>query len=292
MKPFTSLPRRSFLAHSGAALLAATSLRHVVAGQPKKQTLRVIAYNVYECTGWPKEREIGKKATALGQMPARFANELALYEPDIINFSESPREEVVKQIAERLKMNYVRFPGGGKWPGTLLSRYEIVDAKDAPVVGGERPKELFTRHWGQATVKAPGGDLIVHSAHLHPSDDKLRVREIELMLAAMKDDMKAGRSMLLMGDLNHTPTPPEYKMWTDAGWIDTFAKAGQGEGLTIKSDTPDRRIDFVMAAGPIAGHVLESRPLFEGAFRVNNDDQQGFALSDHLPQLAVFELGT
>ena len=34
--------------------------------------------------------------------------------------------------------------------------------------------------------------------------------------------------------------------------------------------------------------VLESRPLFEGAFRVNVDDEGAFALSDHLPQLAVF----
>jgi endonuclease/exonuclease/phosphatase family metal-dependent hydrolase len=222
-------------------------------------------------------------------MPDRFANELALYEPDIINFSESPSEDVIKQIAERLSMNYVRFPSGGKWPGTLLSRFEIAEPKNAPVVGGERPKDLFTRHWGRAKVKSPGGDLIVHSAHLHPSDQKVRVREIEAMLASMKDDLEAGRSMLLMGDLNHAPTPPEYTMWTDVGWIDTFAKVGEGKGLTIKSDSPQYRIDYVMATGPIAERVTESKPLFEGAFRVNNDDSESFALSDHLPQLAVFE---
>jgi len=36
--------------------------------------------------------------------------------------------------------------------------------------------------------------------------------------------------------------------------------------------------------------VTESRPLFEGAFRLNIDDEESFALSDHLPQLAVFQL--
>ena len=288
-----SLSRRSFVAQTGTIFLGATCLKAAFAEEQKRQTLRVITYNVYECTGWPKDRALGKKATKLGQMPDRFANELALYEPDIINFSESPSEEVVKQISERLRMRYVRFPSGGKWPGTLFSRYEISDSTNAPTIGGERPKELFTRHWGKATVKLPSGDpLIVHSAHLHPSEEPdTRLREIPAMLESMKGDLAAGRSMLLIGDLNHTPDTKEYKHWTDAGWIDTFAKVGEGKGVTFMADELDRRIDYVMAAGPIARQVVESRPLFEGAFRVNAADPQAFALSDHLPQLAVFQLG-
>ena len=109
------------------------------------------------------------------------------------------------------------------------------------------------------------------------------------MVESMKPDLEAERSMLLIGDLNHGPDTDEYKLWIDAGWIDTFAKAGIGEGPTIKSDIPKRRIDYVLAAGPIAERVIESRPLFEGAFRLNIDDRDSFALSDHLPQLAVFQ---
>ena len=284
------LSRRHFLAQTGTAILAATSFNVAFAEEPKKQRRRVIAYNVYECTGWPKDRALGKKATALGQMPDRFANELALYEPDIINFSESPGEDVVKQIAKRLGMNYVRFPSGGKWPGTLLSRFEIVESKNAPVTAGEWPNALFTRHWGQATVKLPSGELlIVHSAHLHPSQEPdTRLREIPAMLNSMRRDLDAGRSMLLMGDLNHTPDTKEYKLWIDAGWSDTFAKIGEGEGVTFMADGLNRRIDYVMAAGPITKQIFESRPLFEGAFRTNAADPVSFALSDHLPQLAVF----
>jgi hypothetical protein len=91
--------------------------------------------------------------------------------------------------------------------------------------------------------------------------------------------------------LNHAPDTEEYKLWMDAGWIDTFAKVGKGEGLTIKADTPYKRIDYVMAAGPIAKRIVESRPLFQGAFRLNVSDPQAFALSDHLPQLAVSAAG-
>lgn len=225
-------------------------------------------------------------------MPKRLADELALYEPDIINFSESPEESVVKEIAERLGMTYVYFASGLNWPGAMLTRFEIVGAKNCPVVGGERPVDLFTRHRGMAEVRLPSGQtIIVHSAHLRPgAEPQIRQREISLMLRSMKADLEAGKSMLLIGDLNHSPEQPEYEMWKKVGWVDTFAEVGKGSGATIKADLPKWRIDYVWAAGPIAKHVVESRPLYQGAFRLNIADQQSFALSDHLPQLAVFEL--
>ncbi len=249
----------------------------------------MIAYNVYGCKGWPENRPLAKKAVKKGQMAKRLAMELALYDPDIINFSESPSEAVTKEVAKLLGMHHVRFPSGGNWPGTLLSKFEITESKNVPL-GYDRPKELFTRHWGRATIKLPSGEsLIVHSAHLHPSPDPtIRLKEIKAMLAAMKVDLKAGRSMLLIGDLNHNPDTEEYKLWTDAGWTDTFAKVGKGQGLTIKADMPKYRIDYIMATGPVAKQVTESRPLFEGAFRLNIADKGSFALSDHLPQFAVF----
>jgi endonuclease/exonuclease/phosphatase family metal-dependent hydrolase len=106
----------------------------------------------------------------------------------------------------------------------------------------------------------------------------------------MKADLEAGQPMLLIGDLDHSPEQPEYEMWKKVGRVDTFAEVGKGNGATIKADVPKWRIDYVWAAGPIAKHVAESRPLYQGAFRLNIADQQSFALSDHLPQLAVFEM--
>lgn len=232
------------------------------------------------------------QAAQSGQIPVRLAHELALYKPDIINFSESPEEDVVKQIADQLGMEYVFFPSGQNWPGALLTRFEIVGSKNCPVVGGQRPKELFTRHWGMAKVRLPNGQiLIVHSAHLRPgAEPEIRQREISEMLRSMRIDLEAERAMLLIGDLNHSPEQPEYKMWQEAGWVDTFAQVGIGTGATIKADLPKWRIDYVWAAGPIAEQIVESRPLYQGAFRLNISDQQSFALSDHLPQLAVFEM--
>jgi endonuclease/exonuclease/phosphatase family metal-dependent hydrolase len=107
----------------------------------------------------------------------------------------------------------------------------------------------------------------------------------------MAADMEANRSMLLLGDLNHTPEAQEYRMWQEAGWIDTFTAAGTGQGPTIPANMPTRRIDYIFARGPIAERIIESRRLYEGAFRLDNHDPHGFALSDHLPHLAVFSHG-
>jgi endonuclease/exonuclease/phosphatase family metal-dependent hydrolase len=291
--------RREFCALAGAAVILPrwqdavgnTAEDRIQRAAPDTM-LRVIAYNVFAGTGWPANRPLAQKAVARGQMATRLASELALYEPDIISFSESPDETVVGKIAELLQMQHVRFPGGGQWPGTLFSRLPIVDSENVPLQG-ERPPELFTRHWGRATVTLPDGDpLIVHSAHLFPTRDSTRrLQEIRVMLQSMKADLQAERSMLLIGDLNHGPDGEEYQLWKAAGWVDTFAAAGQGRGLTIRSDIPRWRVDYVMASGPLAGQVKESRPLFAGAFRLNIEDRESFALSDHLPQLAVFRLG-
>lgn len=285
-----TMSRRQFCAACGAGLAVATTHRFALAAQPEPRSLRVIAYNIYGLTGWPNDRRLAKQAVAKGQMARRLAMQLALYDPDIINFSESPTTELTEEVAKILGMNHVRFPSGGNWPGTLLSKFEILESRNAPMKD-ERPKDLFTRHWGRATVKL-GDDspLIVHSAHLHPVEDPtVRLKEIRVMIETMKSDLEAGGSMLLIGDLNHEPDTEEYKLWTDAGWIDTFTKAGMGDGPTIKSDIPKRRIDYVLAHGPIADQITESRPLFEGAFRLHINDQESFALSDHLPQLAVFQ---
>jgi endonuclease/exonuclease/phosphatase family metal-dependent hydrolase len=286
------LTRRQFCWLAGGVGGLVTTMGWPAFGQSTKSQLRVIAYNVYKCTGWPNNRPLAQQATKTGQMPERLALELALYEPDIINFSESPEEPVVKEIADRLGMSYVYFPSGQNWPGALLTRFEIVSSKNCPVVGGERPKELFTRHWGMTEIRHSNGQtLIVHSAHLRPgAEPEIRQREITEMLRSMKADLEAGRSMLLIGDLNHSPEQPEYEMWKKAGWVDTFAQVGEGDGATIKADLPKWRIDYVWATGPIADGIVESRPLYQGAFRLNISDPQSVALSDHLPQLAVFEM--
>ena len=291
-----SVSRRRFitqtaLAAAGIGILG--SPRLVKSAVNNTTPIRAIAYNVLECKGWPSDRERALKVAEKEQIAQRFALELSLYDPDIIAFAESPDQAITDEIARLMNLNVTYFPSGGYWPGTLFSRFEIIDSENVPMVEGSRPEDLFTRHWGKATLRLSGSEtLTVYSAHLYPQDNPegriLREREIAEILKAAERDTRNGESVLLIGDLNHTPGTPEYDLWMNAGWVDTHTAAGSGDGNTFRVDDPTRRIDYVMAYGPLAQRITDSRVLFEGAFRLNADDPGSFALSDHLPVMADF----
>lgn len=247
-------------------------------------TLRLIAFNVMKCSGWPAENV--DDSTVVADL---IAGELSRYDADIINFSEAPDESTVRRIAEKLEMNYVYFPSAGRWPGALLSVYEITNSGNVPIISGKRPEDLFTRHWGKASVMIDKHKtIIIHSLHLYPGDNPVSVdirrREISEVLKSTEKDLKGKTSVIVMGDLNHRPDNAEYSLWPGAGFTDAFVAAGEGPGATIKADAPDRRIDYILVRGKLSRSIKVSRPLFEGAFRTNPSDPDSFALSDHLPQ--------
>lgn len=247
-------------------------------------TLRLIAYNVMKCSGWPAENVDDSTVVA-----GLIADELSRYDADIINFSEAPDESTVRRIAEKLEMNYVYFASAGRWPGALLSVYEITDSEIVPVISGQRPEDLFTRHWGKASVRInKQKTIIIHSLHLYPGDNlvsaEIRTREISEVLKSTDKDLKGKTSVIVMGDLNHRPDNAEYSLWPGGGFTDSFVATGEGSGATIKADAPDRRVDYILVRGKLSKGIKVSRPLFEGAFRTNPSDPDSFALSDHLPQ--------
>jgi len=260
---------------------------------PRRSTtaLRTITYNVLACRGFKltdDNRAILSKARK--QIPARIALELALYEPDIVTFQESPAKSVVADIANRMGMNHTYFRGG--FPGAVISRFEITESTNkplAPSVSTDDVKGLFTRHWGRAVLKTDDGDLVIYSVHMHPGKPEVREKEVTQMLAAMDADLTSGRSMIFQGDLNHRPDGPEYQRWVDAGLQDAQVAKGDSESLTFPCTEPLKRIDYIWTHGPITDRLTECRVLFEGAFRTNPDDPKSFAVSDHIPVLAVFE---
>ena len=265
---------------------------------PKAAGLTVISYNILACRGFPEtEENRARLMPAKETMPARLALELQLYTPDLVTFQESPFEPVVAEIARHMGMRYAFFPGGwpgndewpGGFPGTVMTRFPILEQENCPIAGGGKcPEELFTRHWGRALLQTDAGELAVFSAHLNPFDAQVRADEITEILKVIEPELKRGRSLLFQGDLNHTPDGPEYVRWKEAGLVDVLAAKGRGMLYSVPVDAPKARIDYIWAHGPIAERLVESRILFEGAFRTNPEDPASFALSDHLPALAQF----
>ncbi len=230
-------------------------------------------------------------------MAERLALELALYQPDLVTFQESPAEALVAEIAKELGFHHAWFPGGwpgnedwpGGFPGTIISRFPIKENTNRPPANHAHDEALFTRHWCGATLETDEGPLRVFSAHLHPQDEAIRAREITAILEVLDQALASGESLLFQGALNHRPEGPEYERWVKAGLVDTLAAAtGKKDTPTFSSTAPKERIDYIWAGGPIASRITESRVLFEGAFRTNPEDPTSFALSDHVPVLARF----
>jgi endonuclease/exonuclease/phosphatase family metal-dependent hydrolase len=287
--------RREFMATGTAGFLTLKA----GGGQssPNPASLRVITYNILAARGYPETKDNRERLQeARGKMLERLALELELYRPDIVSLQESVSQDLASQLAEIMGFQHVWFPPGwpgntrypGGFPGTILTRFEILESENAPVESGSRPEDLFTRHWGRARLRVGTEDISFFSAHLHPSNPEVRKREVTEILKVMRPDLTAGRSILFQGDLNHTPEKEEYRRWAEAGLVDAFAASGEGSGLSVPSTAPRGRIDYIWAHGPLAQRLVSCRTLFEGAFRTNPDDPRSFALSDHLPVLAEF----
>jgi endonuclease/exonuclease/phosphatase family metal-dependent hydrolase len=284
--------RRDFLKTAlAASAVSAVSPGLALAAAPGARRLRTITYNVLKCQGYavtPEAKPFLKLAA--DQIPTRLALELALYEPDLITFQEGPPEKVLAGIADQLGMNHAFFAGG--WHGAVLTKYPIVEQENCPLASwSERPKELFTRHWGRAVLRTPGGDLSLFSAHLHPSDASVREREVSEMLKVMAPSLEKGAPVILQGDLNHTPGGAEYARWLEAGFVDAFDRRERDTmEFSFSSHAPAKRIDYVLTCKALARRGGTSRILFEHAFRTNPADPRSVALSDHIPVMADFTL--
>ena len=278
--------RRRMLLGGGAAALAALA--------QTQSGLRTMSYNILACLGYPETEKNRERFRAMApQQPMRMAQELLLYRPDLVTFSESVPQGTAERIGSAMGMNVAWFPPGIPsfkgypigFPGTVLTRHKILESQNAP---GSTDAELYTRHWGRAVILTESEEIVVHTGHLNPHKSEIRMKEIDGMLRVMEKDQKSGRSILFQGDLNHRPEAPEYERWVKAGLVDTFAAKGVGQAFTSSPITPKGRIDFIWVCGPLAGRLVKARCLFEGNFRTNLEDPQSVALSDHLPVMAVF----
>jgi endonuclease/exonuclease/phosphatase family metal-dependent hydrolase len=280
------MTRRDFLL-AGSGVLSAALLPGRITAQATPPRLRTISYNILACKGYP-ETDVNRDRIrrARPQMVERLAQELALYDPDIVTFQESPSEAQVASVAQAMGRHYTYFPGG--FPGAVVSKYPIVESQNCPLVQGPRPQDLFTRHWGRAVLEVATTRLIVYSAHLHPSKPGVREREVTEALKAMAQDLDGEALVLFQGDLNHRPDGPEYARWRAAGLVDAFTRNDGVTTSTIPSTTPNARIDYIWANPSLAARCQSSRVLFEGGFRTNPEDARSFALSDHLPVMADF----
>ncbi|MGK0353570.1 MAG: endonuclease/exonuclease/phosphatase family metal-dependent hydrolase [Planctomycetota bacterium] len=269
----------------------------------RAQPLRVITYNVHAwgpvATSDAGQQRL-RKIQSRDQLLPRLALELQLHQPDVIALQEAHSEAKVKELAALLKMDYAYFPGGWKgkgWregiSGAILSRPKIVARENRPSLDPKIPADkLFSRCLGRVVIERHEQQIAIYCAHMLPSwkqTTHIREAEIRALTVATNKDLQAGRSVIVMGDMNHDSAAPEYRLWAKAGLVDTARQMHQEKALlTCPSEDPKERIDFVFVAGPLKARLHRARALQEGAFMVRATLGSPFALSDHIPVFAEF----
>jgi endonuclease/exonuclease/phosphatase family metal-dependent hydrolase len=205
---------------------------------PTGAPLRVLTYNIHSAYD-----------SAGAQDPEAIARVIESTEADIVALQEVSRgwvldgsTDLVAWLANRLDMQ-VLFAGTTDpvWGNALLTRLPIRESGSAPLplAGTHFPRGYL---WASIDAGLPE-PLLVIVTHLHhvESEHAPRLAQVPVLLGFWK-----GRPYsILLGDLNSEPDYAEMQLIADAGWVDSWAEAGTGDGLTWPAVGPFERIDWV-----------------------------------------------
>jgi len=217
---------------------------------PQGLPVRVLTYNIH--SGFNSEGRHNPEAIA------RVIEEAGA---DIVTLQEVSRGRLIDGatdlpawLSRRLGLPYVfngtTDPG---WGNAILSRYPIVAYGwgRLPLAG-----TLLARGFLWAEVEVGAAEpLLVIATHLHhvESEHGPRLEQVPVLLRFWDGRPNA----LLMGDLNSEPGYPEMDLIAQAGMIDSWAEAGEGEGLTWPARGPFERIDWIWHSPDLAALEIE-----------------------------------
>lgn len=121
------------------------------------------------------------------------------------------------------------------WDNTFLPRYE-----------GHEQRGLL-----RARVVVRGVPIQVYNTHLQHNDAAERLEQAEAIkeLIGTPDE-----SVVLVGDLNALADAPEITTLLD-DLVDSWEQAGIGDGYTIPSEDPNRRIDYVLTSDDVVARA-------------------------------------
>lgn len=228
-----------------AALLALPAGADVLIGgprpgfaQPAGFPMRVMTYNIHSAYNVRGRQD-----------PEAIARVIEAARPDLVVLQEVSRGWLVDGgtdlpawLSHRLGMPFLfRGTSDPVWGNALLSRLPVLASGWAglPQAGTLLPRGLL---WAQLEV-GPAQPILVLATHLHHIEEDHSARQAQV--TALLSHWQGRPYSLLIGDLNAQPDDPELAGIREAGWIDSWAEAGDGLGLTWPATDPAQRIDWI-----------------------------------------------
>ena len=254
---------------------AAESALLIVEDQDGPDEIRAMTFNLMCRTGrWEERFEL-------------IVNAIVDADPHLIGFQEdcaadggpAQSTEIAAQLADRLDRGFqtvrvvthaANHPEGSFNEGiSVLSAFPITASTSIDLPFANFPRKAII-----ADVGLGGGEALRFiNTHLDygPENEAERTQSAALIV-----DQIGGTPLILVGDLNTTPTSATHSVLA-AALGDLWLDVGEGEGYTIPSNAPTRRIDYVWSAGltPTSASLVD----LEAA---------GLHASDHLGVLGRF----
>lgn len=178
----------------------------------------------------------------------------------VVGLQEVPRGRLISGMSDqlvllqqRLGFEHAAFFGttDPTWGNAILSRFPIVETEkvDLPKVGTP-----MQRGYLGATLLIDDQNVLFISTHLQHMNDPavhdddpegdlypVHHEQIETILDAWGGQEPA----VLVGDFNSRPDWRQTQELLDAGWVDSWAEAGTGDGFTSNAADPEYRIDYI-----------------------------------------------
>lgn len=158
----------------------------------EKQELTVMTYNVKDCDNGEKISEI--------------AEEIQKYNPDVVcvqeidmNASRSGKRNILKELSEKVQMNYCFFPAirlqGGTYGIGILSVYPLENCALQPLDVRKGDEE---RILASAEISVNGQTVHIYNTHLSFEDRQTRLQQIKTLNTVISQNTP----FILTGDFN------------------------------------------------------------------------------------------
>jgi endonuclease/exonuclease/phosphatase family metal-dependent hydrolase len=234
-----------------------------------QEPIRFVSYNVHSAFDVDGNLDV-----------AGIAEVIADTRADVVGLQEVPRGQLLSANTDLLTLlqlelgfEHVAFFGTTDpvWGNAILSRYPIIN------VGTEYLPRVGTpmrRGYLGALVEAGERQILVISTHLqHVNDSDVHDEDPEAdllpvhteQISVILEEWGSQTPAVLMGDFNARPEWEQIGMITSAGWVDTWAEAGSGDGFTSNAADPQYRIDYIF-------HTSDIRATDVGVFQSTASD--------------------
>ncbi len=252
--------------------------------------MRIGTYNVQGFRGYPPDAA----AQALrhpddAAAGTHFARVFEALRCDVLAVQEGPSARQMHRTASLLGYHMVGFSSPLHWPGYLLSRYPILDARTFSRWRPLADRWPFSRMGGAAHLQLDDGSrLLVIALHLHPRHERVRRAEATFVRDRLAGLMPHVEHAVVLGDFNCTTGEPIHANLRALGFVN--AMTATGGGIEPTHDTTGAvafAVDHIYLSPSLVPHLTRAALVREPGFWHDGPLPPGAWLhSDHLPVVA------